>query len=124
VSLDERAGQRAPGRGRQFTGSPGAGKSTLARAIERELFRAGCQTMLPMATSPSWAQQRPRLQRCGPARKRAQNRRSGASLLQQGSLVLCAFVSPFREDRERLRSMFPQGFVEVFVRCPIDSAAP
>ena len=33
-----------------------------------------------------------------------------------GAIVLCAFVSPFREDRDAVRSLFPEGsFLELFV---------
>jgi bifunctional enzyme CysN/CysC len=40
---------------------------------------------------------------------------------EQGSLVLCTFVSPFREDRERVRSLFPEGrFLEVHLDCSLD----
>jgi adenylyl-sulfate kinase len=41
----------------------------------------------------------------------------------QGSIVLCTFVSPFREDRDRVREILPPGrFVEVFVDCSLDEA--
>jgi bifunctional enzyme CysN/CysC len=39
----------------------------------------------------------------------------------QGCLVLCTFISPFREDRDRARALVSQGrFVEVFVDTPLD----
>jgi len=39
---------------------------------------------------------------------------------EQGSLVLCAFVSPYRRDRESVRALFPSGrFIEVFVDASI-----
>ena len=40
---------------------------------------------------------------------------------EQGSVVLCSFVSPFRADRERARKLFPDGrFVEVYVHAPLE----
>ena len=41
-----------------------------------------------------------------------------------GLIVLAAFVSPFRADRETARSLFDEGeFIEVFVDLPADLAA-
>ena len=38
-----------------------------------------------------------------------------------GIIVLTAFISPFREDRERIRSLFGDGdFIEVYTCCSID----
>jgi bifunctional enzyme CysN/CysC len=40
---------------------------------------------------------------------------------RHGNVVLCTFVSPFRADRERARSLVPDGrFVEVFVDTPLE----
>ncbi|MFM9007146.1 MAG: adenylyl-sulfate kinase, partial [Bacteroidota bacterium] len=51
-------------------------------------------------------------------------RRTGevsALLFDAGLIVLTAFVSPYRSDRDRIRSLFPEGrFIEVFVDCPIE----
>jgi bifunctional enzyme CysN/CysC len=105
-----------------FTGLSGSGKSSVARLLERKLFEAGVQTMLldgdqvrhgingDLGFTPE---------------DRSENiRRIGelASLFfRQGSMVLCTFVSPFREDRERARGLLPEGrFVEVFVDTPLE----
>ncbi|HWK89560.1 MAG TPA: adenylyl-sulfate kinase, partial [Longimicrobium sp.] len=105
-----------------FTGLSGAGKSTIARALERRLFELGAQTMLldgdtlrhglngDLGFSPA---------------DRAENiRRVGEVarlFFEQGSLVLCTFVSPYREDREKARALLPEGrFVEVHVDCALD----
>ena len=38
-----------------------------------------------------------------------------------GVISLTAFISPFREDRDRARGLFPHGdFIEVFVDCPLE----
>jgi len=105
-----------------FTGLSGSGKSSIARGLERKLFDAGAQTMLldgdqvrhgingDLGFSPE---------------DRTENiRRIGelsALFFRSGSLVLCTFVSPFREDRERARGLLPEGrFVEVFVDTPLE----
>ena len=105
-----------------FTGLSGSGKSSIARGLERKLFDAGVQTMLldgdqvrhgingDLGFAPE---------------DRTENiRRIGelsALFFRSGSLVLCTFVSPFREDRERARGLLPEGrFVEVFVDTPLE----
>lgn len=100
-----------------FTGMSGAGKSTIAREVERRLFGEGVQTMLLDGDQV-------RHGLCGDLgfsrEDRTENiRRVGevAKLFfEQGCVVLCAFVSPFQRDREAVRSLFPQGvFFEVHV---------
>jgi adenylyl-sulfate kinase len=40
---------------------------------------------------------------------------------EQGCLVLCAFISPYGQDRDRIRKLLPEGgFVEVFVKASLD----
>ena len=58
--------------------------------------------------------------------ERAENiRRAGEAarlFFEQGSLVLCAFVSPYRSDRDQVRTLLPEGrFVEVFVSAPLET---
>ncbi len=105
-----------------FTGLPGSGKSTVARALERRLFGLRCQTMLldgdqvrhglngDLGFSPE---------------DRSENiRRVGevaALFFRQGCITLCTFVSPFRVDRDRARAVIPEGrFLEVFVDTPLE----
>ena len=41
--------------------------------------------------------------------------------VQAGVIGLTAFISPFREDRERARGLFPHGdFLEVYVKCSLE----
>ena len=100
-----------------LTGLSGAGKTTIARTVERQLFDRGCKTILLDGDNL-------RHGLCGDLgfspEDRAENvRRAGevAKLFfEQGCLVLCAFVSPYRADRDRVRRLFPEGrFLEVFV---------
>ena len=105
-----------------FTGLPGSGKSTLARAAEAELAAAGVFACVldgdnlrfglnaDLGFSPE---------------DRAENiRRAGevAALLHRyGAVVLAAFISPYRQDRDRVRNLHPAGaFMEVFVDAPLD----
>jgi bifunctional enzyme CysN/CysC len=113
---EQRAGQRAAVI--WLTGMSGAGKTTIARAVERDLFDRGYQTMLLDGD-----QLRHGL--CGdlgfsPAERTENIRRAGETaklFFEQGCIVLCAFVSPYRNDRDRVRTLFPEGcFIEVFVK--------
>jgi adenylylsulfate kinase len=41
--------------------------------------------------------------------------------LEAGIITLTALISPFRSDRERVRSLVPQGdFLEIYCRCPLE----
>ncbi len=103
-----------------LTGRPAAGKTTLAREVERRLFREGVRTMLldgdqlrhglngDLGFSPG--DRKENLRRVGEV---------AHLFFRQGAVVLCAFVSPFRADREALRARFPEGrFLEVHVTAP------
>jgi bifunctional enzyme CysN/CysC len=100
-----------------LTGLSGAGKTTIAREVERQLFERGCRTMLldgdnlrhglngDLGFSP--ADRTENIRRAGEVAR---------LFFEQGSLVLAAFVSPYRKDRQRVRGLVPQGrFIEVFV---------
>lgn len=104
-----------------FTGLSGSGKSTLARELERRLFENGVQTMLLEGD-------RLRHGLCGdlgfsPDDRRENVRRAGQVarlFFDQGSIVICAFVSPYRADREWARSLVPDGrFFEIHVHAPL-----
>jgi bifunctional enzyme CysN/CysC len=106
-----------------LTGLSGAGKTTIAREVERRLFERGCRTMLLDGD-----QLRHGL--CGdlafsPADRNENIRRAGEVarlFFEQGCIVLCAFVSPYRQDRERVRALVPDGrFLEVFVKATLDT---
>jgi bifunctional enzyme CysN/CysC len=108
-----------------FTGLPGSGKSTIANIVERKLHALGRHTALLDGDS---LRQGLNLDLGFNAASRAENiRRAGevAKLMTEaGLVVLAAFVSPFREDRDKLRARFAPGeFVEVFVDTPLDVCA-
>ena len=105
-----------------FTGFSGAGKSTIAMALERRLFDRGCRTALldgdiirhglcsDLAFSPT--DRKENIRRAGETAK---------LFFEHGHIVFCTFISPFKEDRDFVRNLFPSGrFVEIYVQCRID----
>jgi adenylylsulfate kinase len=104
-----------------ITGSSGAGKTTLAEALERTLFDLGCNVFVLDGDKA-----RGRL--CADLGfslpERSENvRRIGevARLFPQaGQIVIVSAISPMRSDRERARALVPvPQFVEVYCRCPL-----
>ena len=105
-----------------FTGLSGSGKSTLAHAVEKKLHDRGCRTFvldgdnvrhgLSSNLSFSKDDRKENIRRIGEAAK---------LMTEAGIITLTAFISPFRADREMVRSLFPHGeFVEVYCNAPLD----
>jgi adenylylsulfate kinase len=105
-----------------FTGLSGAGKSTIAHAVEERLYNLGCRTFVldgdnvrhGLCSDLGFSNQ-----------DRSENiRRIGevAKLfVEAGTIALTAFISPFRQDRDRIRHLVPTGdFLEIYCRCPIE----
>ncbi len=107
-----------------FTGLSGAGKSTIAQALERELFNRAMQTYVldgdnirhglnsNLGFSPE---------------DRVENIRRVSEVAKlmadSGVVVITAFISPYRLDRRRAREIALEGkaeFVEVFVEAPLE----
>lgn len=104
-----------------FTGFSGAGKSSLAHAVEEKLHQQSCHTFVLDGDNV-------RHGLCGDLgfneQDRQENiRRVGETaklFVEAGVITLTAFISPFREDRNRVRSMFPHNdFMEIFCNCSI-----
>jgi bifunctional enzyme CysN/CysC len=106
-----------------FTGLSGSGKSTIAKLLERRLFGGEVHTVLldgdqlrsGLNGDLTFSEQdrRENIRRAGEAAR---------LFFEQGNIVLCTFVSPFAEDRARLRSSFPSGrFYEVFVDADVET---
>lgn len=104
-----------------FTGLSGSGKSTVAHSVEEALYQMGCKTFVFDGDNV-------RHGLCGDLgfsdKDRKENlRRIGEMVklfLEAGTISLTAFISPFKDDREKIRSMVPDGdFVEIYCRCPI-----
>jgi len=105
-----------------FTGLSGSGKSTLAHSVEEALHQRSCRTFVLDGDNV-------RHGLCGDlgftSKDRVENiRRIGevAKLfMEAGVIVLTAFISPFREDRERVRGMVEHGdFIEIFCDSSIE----
>lgn len=105
-----------------FTGLSGSGKSTLAHAVEEALYDKGVRTFVLDGDNV-------RHGLCGDlgfsAEDRTENiRRIGevAKLfVEGGSVVLTAFISPFRSDRSKARHVVGSAdFVEIFCDCPLE----
>ncbi len=104
-----------------FTGLSGAGKSTIANAVEVELHRRGYHTYLLDGDNVRHGLNKD----LGfTDEDRMENiRRIGESaklFVDAGLVVLTAFISPFRSDRRLVRDLVEDGeFVEIFVDTPI-----
>ncbi len=105
-----------------FTGLSGSGKSTVAGYLEELLFAAGVHTYLLDGDNV-------RHGLCGDLgfsdKDRVENiRRIGevAKLfVDAGQIVLTAFISPFRADRQMVRDLLDAGeFIEVHLSTPLD----
>ena len=105
-----------------FTGLSGSGKSTLARAAEEALFERGCQVYVLDGDNIRHGLNRDL--GFSPADRTENIRRIGevAKLFTDfGAIVLTAFISPYREDRNTARAVHAEGdFVEVFVDCSLN----
>ena len=105
-----------------LTGLSGSGKSTIAHRVERRLIERGAFAYVLDGDNIRHGLN----QDLGfAADDRIENiRRIGevARLFADaGALVLSAFISPYRADRDRIRSLMEQGdFIEVFVDTPIE----
>jgi adenylylsulfate kinase len=105
-----------------FTGLSGAGKSSLAHAVEESLHQLDCRTYVLDGDNV-------RHGLCGDLgfsiEDRVENiRRIGevAKLfLEAGVIAMTAFISPFRPERETARKLVPHGeFIEIYCRCPVE----
>lgn len=104
-----------------FTGMSAAGKSTIAHAFENELFLRGHLTVVLDGDNVRHGLNRD----LGFSKEDRQEniRRIGemASLfIQNGLIVMTAFISPYRSDRDRVRSGLGEDFVEIYIKCPLE----
>lgn len=104
-----------------FTGLSGAGKSTIAHAVEEKLYHLGCRTFVfdgdnvrhglcaDLGFSPKDREEN--IRRVGEMAK---------LFNEAGVIAITAFISPFRADRRRARKLVAEGdFIEVYCRCSL-----
>ncbi len=107
-----------------FTGLSGAGKSTIANALEKKLAAAGQHTYMLDGDNVRHGLNRD----LGfTDADRVENIRRVAEvaklMVDAGLIVLTSFISPFRAEREMARGMLEEGeFVEIFVDTPLEVA--
>ena len=105
-----------------FTGLSGSGKSTIAHRVESRLIERGVFAYVldgdnirhglngDLGFSPEEREEN--IRRVGEVAR---------LFADAGAVVLSAFISPYRRDRDRVRGLLEQGeFVEVFVDTPIE----
>jgi bifunctional enzyme CysN/CysC len=104
-----------------LTGLSGSGKSTIANKLVRSLFDIGLQVSsldgdnvrhgLCGDLSFSDSDRVENIRRVGEVAKLFMN---------QGNITVCTFISPFKSDRDYVRSIVPEGrFIEVHVDCSL-----
>ena len=107
-----------------FTGLSGSGKSTIANALEKKLLALGRHSYLLDGDNVRHGLNRD----LGfTAADRVENiRRIGEVarlMVDAGLIVLTAFISPYRAERQMARALFAEGeFIEVYVDTPLDVA--
>jgi len=105
-----------------FTGLSGSGKSTVAGALETRLAQLGYHTYLldgdnvrhGLCSDLGFSEQdrRENIRRIGELAK---------LMADAGLIVLSAFISPHKAERELVRNLLPDGeFLEVYVNTPIE----
>ena len=105
-----------------FTGLSGSGKSTLAHVLEEKLFNKGCSTYvldgdnvrhgLNSNLDFSDKDRKENIRRIGEVSK---------LMCEAGMIVMTAFISPFREDRAKVRELISQGdFIEIYCKASLE----
>lgn len=104
-----------------FTGFSGSGKSTLANELDYQLYQSGIKSYvldgdnirhgLNKDLGFSKEDRIENIRRVGEVAK---------LFVDSGQIVMTAFISPFRKDRDQVRELFTNGeFIEVFISCPL-----
>jgi len=113
-----------PGKVLWFTGLSGSGKSTVANAVEQALHRQGMRTYILDGDN---VRQGLNNDLGFTDADRVENIRRIAEvsklMVDAGLVVLTAFISPFRSERDMARSLFDEGeFLEIHVDVPLEIA--
>lgn len=105
-----------------FTGFSGSGKSTIANELDAQLYLLGIRSYLLDGDNVrhglnkdlgfSSEDRHENIRRIGEVAK---------LFVLSGQIVMTAFISPFKQDREQIRNLFEEGeFIEVFINCPFE----
>ncbi len=105
-----------------FTGLSGSGKSTLANEVEAQLFERGCHTYILDGDNIRHGLNKDL--GFSPKDREENIRRIGevAHLFAQaGVIVMTAFISPYKADRDMARKLSKEGeFIEIYCRCSLE----
>ena len=104
-----------------FTGLSGSGKSTVASAVERELHQQGIRTFILDGDNVRTGLNSD-LDFSAASREENIRRIAHVSALMKdaGLVVLSAFVSPYRKDRDFVRECANNDFSEIFISTPLE----
>jgi adenylylsulfate kinase len=105
-----------------LTGLSGSGKSTLAASLDKQLLQIGVHAYcldgdnirhgLNRDLGFSSEDRKENIRRIGEVAK---------LFVDAGIVVICAFISPFREDRDWVRKLvMEEEFLEIYIKCPIE----
>ena len=105
-----------------FTGLSGSGKSTLAHAVEEQLFLKKYNTFVLDGDNVrhglcadlgfNASDRKENIRRIGQVSK---------LFVESGIIVLTAFISPYRQDRNLVRNLMQHGdFIEIYCQCSLD----
>ncbi len=106
-----------------FTGLSGSGKSTLAHAVEERLHQMSCRTFVfdgdnvrhGLCSDLGFGEEdrRENIRRIGEMTK---------LFVEAGVIAMTAFISPFRAERQMVRSLFQPGeFIEIYCDCSLET---
>ena len=113
-----------PGATLWFTGLPGAGKSTMAAAVEERLIAAGQPAFLLDGDNLRHGLNGDLGFDEGARRENVRRTAHVARLLaESGTIALVSLVSPYRVDREAAAALHAAdelGFLEIFVDAPLE----
>ena len=110
-----------PGKIIWFTGLSASGKSTIANALDAELNKRGLRTYILDGDNVRMGLNKD-LGFSPESRKENIRRISEVAKLfaDSGTIVMTAFISPYREDRKSAREVIGSDYVEVFVNTPVE----
>jgi len=104
-----------------FTGLSGAGKSTLAHAVEEKLYQMNVRTFVidgdnvrhGLCSDLGFSDD-----------DRVENIRRVGELsklfVASGTVVLTAFISPFMADRDKVKTLLGEDFIEIYCKCSLE----